>query len=204
MTALNVRRPALVAVLLVLALAGCAAGPSARQTYADDAYRDAAFRDFLVIGVTGDYNNRAQFERAVVSGLRSAGVAATAYYTLAGRKAVLAAVEEHGFDAVVVSRVVSQAQAVDVREGSASARATTVGGGPLNLFRYDYEEFNEPGNMNLSLDITLATELFSAADEKMIWAVEHESAGADNVGPLIDDLAAAVVASLVRDGRLGT
>ena len=84
-------------------------------------------------------------------------------------------------------------------EGSSTASASAIGGRPINLFRYDYEELNEPGNIDINMNVTLSTELFSAADEKMIWAIEFSDSSAENIGEIIDSAVDTIVTSLSRD-----
>lgn len=197
------------AILTFLLLGACATVPSSRTTYADDDYRDSSYGNFLVIGVAGSYNNRSEFERQVVSELRDEGVDASAFYNLAGnvpisRDGVLEAVRANGFDAVLITRILGQQGDVGVEEGSTGAKASTIGGRPINFFRYDYEELNEPDSINFTMTVTLTTELFSAGDEKMIWAIETSSSDAENAGILIDTTAESIVKKLARDGLVGS
>ena len=195
--------------IFALLLVACAASTQVAKTYSDDAYANLSFNNFLVIGVAGNYNSRAQFERTVVSGLRAEGASASPYYSIVqgnepiSRDAVLGAVQSGSFDAVLVTRVLGQQTDVDVQSGSAGAKATTIGGSPINFFRYDYEELNEPVRISFNRTVVLGTELFSSADEKMIWAIESSSTNAASVGVLIDDTATSIVSRLRRDGLIG-
>ncbi len=190
-------------------LAACAASTRVAKTYSDDAYANSSFSNFLVIGVAGNYSSRAQFERTVVSGLRAEGASASAYYSVVqgnepiSRDAVLGAVQSGSFDAVLVTRVIDQQTDVEVKSGSAGAKATTKGGRPINFFRYNYEELNEPQSINFNTTVVLETELFSSADEKMIWAIQLSSTDAAGVGVLIDNTATSIVSRLRRDGLIG-
>ena len=193
---------------LSILLAACAASTRVAKTYSDDAYANSSFSNFLVIGVAGNYNSRAQFERTVVSGLRAEGTSASPYYSIVqgnepiSRDAVLAAVQSGSFDAVLVTRVLGQQTDVDVQSGSAETKASTIGGSPINFFRYDYEELNEPVRISFNTTVVLGTELFSSSDEKMIWAIESSSTNAASVGVLIDDTATSIVSRLRRDGLI--
>jgi hypothetical protein len=169
----------------------------------------ASFSNFLVIGVAGDYDSRAQFERSVVSGIRAKGSAASAYYVVAGgnkpvtRESVKEAIASRGFDVVVVTRVLDIDTKVDASNTVAGAKATRKDGGPLNLFRYDYEEMNEPLAMEFNTRITFATELYDATSEQLIWSVENTGSRQKNIGRLIDETAAAVVKQLDRNNFIG-
>ena len=199
---------AIMLALLSILLAACAASIRVAKTYSDEAYANSSFSNFLVIGVAGNYNSRAQFERTVVSGLRAEGTSASPYYSIVqgnepiSRDAVLAAVQSGSFDAVLVTRVLGQQTDVDVQSGSAETKASTIGGSPINFFRYDYEELNEPVRISFNTTVVLGTELFSSSDEKMIWAIESSSTNAASVGVLIDDTATSIVSRLRRDGLI--
>lgn len=192
-----------------LLLGACASAPSSRTTYADEDYGDTGFSNFLVIGVAGSYNNRAEFERQLVSEIRARGADASAFYNLAGnepisREAVLSAVENNAFDVVVVTRVLGQQGQVDVSEGTADTKATMIGGRPINFFRYNYEELNEPDNLDFSMSVTLTTEVFSASEEKMILSFETASAGVENIRVLINSTAQSIVRKLASEGLVDT
>ncbi len=204
----GVFRAIMLAIFSIL-LAACAASTRIAKTYSDDAYANSSFSNFLVIGVAGNYNSRAQFERTVASGLSAEGASASAYYSVVqgnepiSRDAVLAAVQAGNFDAVLVTRVLDRQMDVAVKSGSAGAKATTIGGSPINFFRYNYEELNEPQSISLNTTVVLATELFSSADEKMIWAIESSSTDDAVVAVLIVYVAASIVGRLRRDGLIG-
>lgn len=167
------------------------------------------FENVLVIGVAHDYSGRAMLERAVVSRIRATGSSATAYYTLVGnnppidRNRVVEEVEAGNFDAVLLSRVTDSGIDASVSAGPADAKATVKGGSPFNLFRYDYEELNEPEIIDLNRTVVLTTELYAAAEQRKVWAVETTSSNKPNIGELVETSAEAIVAQLRRDGLVG-
>jgi len=197
---------AILLISMIALLAGCATAPRVTSTYSDDAYTDASFSNFLVVVVAGDYNSRAQFERTVVSGLRTEGASADAYYSVVGgnkpinSEAVLAAVRSGNFDALLVTRVIDRQLDVDVASGAAGGKSTNIGGNPLDFFRYEYEELNEPENVSFNATVVLRTELFVTKDEKMIWGIESSSTDEVYGGLLIEKIAAAIVGQLRQDG----
>lgn len=167
-----------------------------------------AYTNFLVIGVAGDYDSRAHFERSVVSRLRAEGASATAYYTIVGgnrpldRDEVLAAVNDHGFDAVVITRALGTDTDFDLRDPVTGTKVSRKEGGVLDFFRYDYEELDEPAHLALDMRLTFATELYSAATESLVWSNELQGPNADDMGELIDETAEIVVRQLRRSGRI--
>ncbi len=66
---------------LVLFLLGACTGTS---TTTSPASTPEQFSNVLVIGIAGNYESRAQFERVVVSQLRRAGVSAATYHSVIG------------------------------------------------------------------------------------------------------------------------
>ncbi len=89
-----------------------------------------SFRNFLVVGISDNYDNRAHYERTVVSLLRSRGASATAYYQAIGgnkpinREAVRDVLEGSSYDAVLVTRVLDQSSELEVKSGSVTAKVT--------------------------------------------------------------------------------
>ena len=201
------RLAALIPSFVAVALTGCASSTdvSGGGSAASD---ETAFDNFLVLAVAENYNNRAQFERTVVSNLKSKGADATTYYSAAGgntpidREAVKIVMETGPYDALLVTRVLAASSDAEMKTGSAAAKATRRDGGPLDFFRYDYEELDEPGALSISTEATLSVELYRASDSTKVWATVLTSKGEDNVGAMIDDVADKVVSQLTRNRKI--
>ncbi len=197
-------------VLLLLAASAVATGcASTSTTSASPGPAKAAYSNFLVIGVAGDYTNRAYFERKVVSGIKAKGSSASAFHVVAGgnkpltREAVKDAIETGGFDAVVVTRVLDTILDLDVKDAVTDTKVTRKDGGALDLFRYDYEELDEPMPIVTSAQVTFAIELYDATSEQMTWSTESIGQRSENIGVLIDETAATVVKQLDRNNFIG-
>lgn len=197
-------------VLLLIAVSAIATGCAATgTTSADPDAAKMSYSNFLVIGVAGDYNNRAYFERRVVSGIRAKGSSARAFHVVAPgnkpltREAVKDAIESGGFDAVVVTRVLATDSDLDVKGTVTGTKITRKDGGVLDLFRYDYEDLDEPMSLELNTEVTLSTEVYSAATEQMVWSFDSVSSATEDVGQLIEDAAEDVVKRLDRDDLIG-
>ncbi len=192
-------------VALVFGALGATACSGTAGTVAVDRTGDTRFGNFLIIGVAADYDGRAMFEREVASRLRAEGAEARAYYTVLGRnppitqESVERAIQSGSFDAVLVTRLKDQSLDARVKSGSAGAKATAKGGSIANLFRYDYEELDEPATVEFKATVVLTTELFDAARGDPVWSVETTSRNKANTGELVDSSADAIVARLRRD-----
>ncbi|MDH3614101.1 MAG: hypothetical protein OES10_12540 [Gammaproteobacteria bacterium] len=186
-----------------------ASGCAATSTDSRPDMREASFSNFLVIGVAVDYNARAQFERATVSELRRKGASASTYHSVvAGNKPITpdnirTAVQSGNFDAMLVTRVLATQTDAKVQKDREEIDATPIGGRLVNLFRYDYTDYKNPGSIDLKTDVALATELYSAATEEIVWSMESSSKGETNLGLLIDETAATIVNRLDRDNLIG-
>lgn len=196
------RRLFILVLAVVTAIAGCATSTGTTR-------ENQQFSNLLVMGVAGSWDSRAQFERAVVSGLRAEGISARSYNVLVpGGKAptrddVLALVDEHGFDAVVVTRLLDAERDVEMHSGVTGAKIRRKESGFLKLFRYDYEELGDPIEITVNTEVDFVTELYSAATEGVVWTAHTQPQESDNVALLIDNSAKLVVQELRRSGKLG-
>lgn len=195
------RLPLLLMILASVAIQGCAT-PAGKSSGAEK------FGNLLVIAAAGSWDSRAQFERVMVSSLRADGVKAQSYNLIAGadnlptRDEVLAAVDEHGFDAVVVTRVLGSDMDVELRSGAAGAKVKRKESGFMKLFRYDYEELDDPPELTVNTEVELVTELHSVESEGLVWATETRRPKSDNIAVLIDESAKVIARKLARSGHI--
>lgn len=188
------------AVMALSLITACASAPSANQE---------SYSNILVLAISDNYSNRAHYERSVAAELRRLGAAATPYYEAVSgsgdisREKAQELIAENGFDAVLVTRVLQASTKVDVEQDSAAVKTTRKDGRPINFFRYDYEEMNEPGAMNLLSEGQLDTDLHRATDGEIVWSYSWNSSSAENVGALIDASSSEVVKRLNRDKLIG-
>ena len=197
-------------IAAALILSGCGSTTTrVTKILHDPDFKKPRYSNILVIAVADSYDNRAQFERSLVSGIRKSGAEATAYYTVIGHNpkvtsnAIQSAIRSRKFDAVLFSRAKGVTEEINVKEGSASAQATAMGGSLFNLFQYDYEEHIEPENLRMSTNVILVTQMYAAAEQKNIWAIKSSSFDRESVGQIIDSVTAAVVKQLNRDNMIG-
>lgn len=188
---------------------GCASSARVEKVLHEPDYKGAHFSNVLVIAVAHDYNARAQFERQLVVAIRASGAAATAYYTVIGhnppvtRNDIGNAIRARNFDAVLLTRIAGQENRVAVLRGSSETKTTRRNENAFDLFRYDYEVLNEPDRVEVSSTVVLITELYAAADEKKVWAIESTSSDQSDVSGLIDSSVDAIAGQLRRDRMIG-
>lgn len=202
----NLRFGFLIGTLLVAT--ACSSSGRTVSTYEGPAYDGPAFRNLLVIGVADNYNNRATFERLLSKNIAASGASATAYYTLVemdapiDRPAIEKVVEGGNYDAVLISRVLNRDVDSAVKVGTSGARKIRKDGGAASLFRYDYEELNEPVTLTTELSAVIASELFSVASKERIWSIETDVSNEASVGVLVIDASESIAARLRKDSLI--
>ena len=197
-------------VLMFFSLLMSACSTPSVSTQSTTDYTGPAFRNILVIGVANDYEGRASFERRLASELRTNGTNATALYSVAGgnkpieRSAIEALVKENGYDAVLISRVLNRDIDAELKSGSIGTKAVRKDGRPINLFRYDYEELNEPPSLDLSLSVRISTELFAAESSDLIWAIESAISGQEQIDGLVLEAVRSITLQLKKERLIGS
>lgn len=190
-------------------VASCASGPQTVASADVPKYAGPGVSKILVIGVADNYESRTRFERKLASDLRYAGASATAYYVLAGgdkpivREEIEKGAADEGFDAVLISRVTNRDSAARMKTGPAGAKSTRwEADKPLDLFRYDYEELNEPDMLDVNINITIRSELFGLPTGDKLWSVETSLTDVKSLSEIIDQTSTAVVKRLQSDGLI--
>lgn len=184
----------------VLVLVACASAPLAStviRTFYDLPARYAGFNNMLIIGVAGDYESRALFERALTTAFADSRGQATAYHTVVGRQPELTrttletAILSRRFDAVLLTRLKGQE-----REELVANRPV---GQSFDLFGYDYAELNFPASIERAPSITFVTEVYSTADQKKIWAIDSLSFDKATATELIIEQANTIASQIRKD-----
>jgi len=183
----------------VLLLTSCAAPSNIIRTLRDPSVGQVHFSNVLVISVAGDFASRAQFESEIAAEFSADDAAATAYYTVVGRNpqvsrnAIHNAIRARSFDAVLFVRLKGQDDPDAVNN-----RPT---GSAFNLFLYDYPEFNAASGFKRGSTATFVSELYVAASEQKIWAIESLLFGHDSADQVIESQVKTIAGQL-REDRL--
>ena len=202
------RIAAIFAATLLALIGGCSSSMSIERTFEDPDYVDAAYDHILVLGIAGNYNSRSRFERALASALTSGNTVATEYYEIAGgdqeitREKILAAISDHGFDAVIVTELGSQQSEVSIKQPYSRTKVVRRDDRPADFFRYDYEILKNPSQINVAMEVVLLTDFFEASEAKLIWSAESTVFDKENVSYLIDDTVEMIATKLKRDGLI--
>jgi hypothetical protein len=159
------------------------------------------FGNILIIGVAGDYESRAWFERDLAAAITDGQVTGSPYYTVVGRRPqldralILDAIRNREFDAVIFTRQKGQEQ-----ESLAPGRPV---GPAFDLFGYDYTELNRDLGIEESRAHTFITEVYDTATQKKVWAIEALSVRKKTAEELIAEQVITIATQLRTDGLLG-
>lgn len=191
----------------ILTLSACVSTTKTVATSDTPDYEGPGFNNILVIGVADNYESRTQYERRLALQLRQAGTAATAFFVTAGgntpivREAIEELATNEGFDAVLISRVTNTSSDASMKSGPAGAKATRrTADDPLDLFRYDYEELNEPAMLDVNLNMKILTEVYSLPTGDKVWSAETSVSEVETIMEVINETSEAVVERLQTDG----
>lgn len=188
---------------LAVLISACSTPAATKSTSAAGSETLNRIENILVVGVAQDYDGRARFERTLVSELKNRGLEASAYYQAVGgnkpidRETIESLVKSDDFDAVLITRVVNRDTETSVKTGSAATKTVRKDNA---LFRYNYQELNEPETLNISLSLKISSQLFDASNGDVIWELETTISQKDMISEVVDEAVEKISRRLDRDG----
>ncbi len=198
--------PLLGGILLALALTACSNPVRIQSMWRGETYVGPAFQQYLVIGVSSNANRRQRFEGMLADAIRTGDTAAdpSLRYLRAAQElnpdTVGATVRQAGADAVLVTRLVSREVVADEVPGRTGVKTQRRSESPVDFFRYDYREYDEPPVLVARNDVTLATDLYETQSGKLIYTIEITSTGLESEYDIFDQVTRALAKRLRKDG----
>jgi len=200
------RRWALLLAGALLGLMACSNPVRIQSMWRGEVYVGPAFQQYLVVGVSSDANRRQRFEGMLADAIRTEGTAAdpSLRYLRAAqeldRDTVSEAVRQAGADAVLVTRLVSRNVVAGEVPGRTGVKTQRRSESPVDFFRYDYREYDEPPVLVATNDVTLATDLYETQGGKLIYTIEITSTGLESEYDIFDQVTRTVAKRLRKDG----
>ena len=193
---------ALIACCFALA---CAAPARIETVFESPEYVGSQYERLLVVGVSESRDQRARFEKALVTALAERGVTAiSGYKTLAdrplNRDSVEAAARESEADAVLVTRLEHRESRAKLAEKQIAVEKRRREGKVYEFFRYDYDEYREPEELKVATTATLVTDLFETAKGTKVWSAESTSFDKGSAFEVIVEQSDVIADRLKRDG----
>lgn len=198
----------LFAVGLLAAVAGCAAPTVLNTQWVDPQFTEKPVRAILVVGVTKDAANRRAFEDAMVAQLVARGVKAAPSYRYvpdagpASQQQMLDALTGSGADAVMLTRVSSVSQSVQVTPGMYMGPPMRYGFGGF----YGYyggmwaSSYYVPPSIYVQDNVVADTRLFEAKGFALVWSASTTTTpGSQSTAALFEQFAALITNTLAGD-----
>jgi hypothetical protein len=204
-------------LLLALCLAACSfaacktTDTNFSQSYRNPGYEETVFKKILVIAVASDQDSRRAFEDALASSI--GGAAQSSIDVLPKEEQISedelhAAINAGGFDAVLLSRLLSIEKSQEytppkkynnprTRYYPASPGWGYGYGGFYGFYGTTFAEVHEPGYFDTSTTLKLETNLYSVATNELVWTGQSETVNPDS----IDDARASITAAVANKLR---
>ncbi len=166
------------------------------------------FVKLFVIGVGKDDVRRRLYEDTMVATLRKQGVEAQASYgdfpdsEKLEKQGVLDVVEEGGFDAVVLTHVLSVDQQLEYVPGKTKYEPTSN----ADMYMMDYDQkylvTHDPGYYKTNTTFSVETTLYEAGAGVKVWATLSETVNPDSVEEVIEQVITVTVTKMKTDGLI--
>ena len=175
------------------------------DVWSDPSYHESPLKKLLVIAVRQDPVRRRLWEDAFVGALSSYGVYATASYNLfpnavPDTNQVAGAVEEKGFDGILVSRLLNKETETHYVESNVTTEVKTRYNPFKNMYFTYYQDVQHPGYVDSQIVHRSAIEFWALKDnERLIWAATSNTQETNSVQDVRKDIADLVMPELVRN-----
>jgi hypothetical protein len=166
----------LVAAALLAGLLGGCASTQITRAWSDPDFARVPFRKVLVVFQHADPMLRQRMERTMAGQVANA-VPSHAIFSDADVRdveRVKARVREEGFDSTVIMRLVGVDREVSYMPGRLYA-APAYYRDPWGYWGYGWRSVYEPGYLRSDRVVRVATNVYSVADDKLVWASESET-----------------------------
>ena len=187
----------IVGMLSVLAAAtACLAPTTLTAVWRDPAATGVKFKKVLAAAQTADQARRRAIEAYLAKRIANA---TPSYEILSGEEVrntdqAKAKVAAAGFDGAVIVRFVGTTQETTYVPGTSSWGAAPYGS-MYGYWGYGYGAVYDPGYMQTDTVVTLETNVYSVATEKLLWSSRSETISPSN----IDNLMQSVVDATVKE-----
>lgn len=198
----------------LLALAACkTTSTNFSQSYRNPGYEGTFFKKVMVIGVAQDQKGRQAFEDALVSAIVAEGGSAEASIGVLPHEEQIsedqlhAAIDAGGFDAVLITRVLSVDKSQEytppkaynnpeTRYYPASSGWGYGYGGYYGFYGTTFAEVHEPGYFETSTTVKLETNLYSVATNELVWTGQSETVDPESIDDARSSMTHAVAKKL--------
>jgi len=203
-------------LVVVSALAACnKAKTSIPQSYRNPGYEQTVFKKLFVIGVAENDESRQAFENAFAKAIVDEGGRAERSWSVLPKSTQLeeeeirAALKAGNFDGVLITRLLSVDKEQEYTPASTYNKPRTryYSGGSGGLYGYGfygfygttYAKVHEPGYFETSTTIRLETNLYSVANDGLVWTGQSETVDPESIPDARESMTTAVAKRLKEE-----
>jgi hypothetical protein len=202
-------------IIAAATLAACSkTKTSIPQSYRNPGYEQTVFKKLFVIGVAENQENRQAFEDAFAKAIADEGGAAQSSWSLLPQSEQLteeeirAAVAAGNFDGVLITRLLSVDKDQEYTPASTYNNPRTryySGGGGMygygfyGFYGTTYAKVHEPGYFETSTTIRLETNLYSAANDGLVWTGQSDTVDPKSIPDARESMTTAVAKKLKEE-----
>ena len=157
------------------------------------------FNKVLVVFISKDAGLRQAAENHLAKRLGNAVPAYTVFpdSLLQDKDQARAWVKQQGFDGAVILRPAKVEQETTVIPGQGYAVPATYGS-MYGYWGYGYDYSYDPGEVEKDQIVSVEANVYSVADEKLVWASRTKTYNPDDISQLIDEIVNATVAEMKK------
>ena len=203
--------------LAILSSAACkTTATNFSQSYRNPGYEETVFKKIMVIAIASDQEGRQAFEDALSSAIaRAGGLAQSSIEVLPKEEQITedelhAAIDAGGFDAVLLSRLLSVEKSREytppkkynnprTRYYPAAPGWGYGYGGFYGFYGTTFAEVHEPGYFDTSTTLKLETNLYSVATNELVWTGQSETVDPESIDDARTSITTAVANKLKQE-----
>jgi hypothetical protein len=198
------------ALLLGLALSGCAQNTSITHSYIDPVLKKMDLHGVMIVGVAQKQSARVRFEDDFVNALKKRGVEAVASHTLLARhkaepEEVIAAANKAGLDTIMITRYLGEMSEEIYHPGTiyygvTPAIGSSYYGGFGGYYYHAYEVAYQQPVWTTNVTHTLVSDLYVVETKGHLWQAVSETMQAGSVKGVREDAIKGLVSDLKDQG----
>lgn len=164
----------------------------------------APYSEVIVVGVAPSRQLARELEEGLVGELRAAGIGAHSFVkasqrTQPSRGAVRELAGATGADAVIMLSGKVAGAELETHTESPGMDAQPIGGGFVNYFRYDYEEYASSSWSDMHIDVSLVVDLFDVTSDERMYTIESSTTKGTTSFEILTAQSKAIVNRLRKD-----
>jgi hypothetical protein len=187
-------------VVAVLCVGACAAGTTLKESWQEPSLSGPLqFEKVLALVIAQDEPSRRLAEAELVSRLRvpaAAGFSMLSEGEMKDPESAKKKLRMHGFDGAIILRVVSVDEQYSWVAGAYAPEYQTFWG----YYGWAKPPAADQTGVATNRTVVIESNVYSIADDKLLWSGVSQTMNPSSVSQLIDDIARAVVADLEKRG----